>query len=329
MQDAQRLNPRLRHRHASGVMTRAAELAVFALALLTLAAIVAFVATTAGWLVPVAAHPMALDFDAFWSAARITLQDGARAAYDNRAIEAFERANTTMPQPGYLAFYYPPSFLLLCLPLAMLPYVLSLLVFETAQAALLFPALKRILGNGWGWLPVLACPGFTMNVFSGQNGGLSASCLAFAMLTLDHRPWIGGACLGLLSCKPQLAACIPVALLAARRWQAAAAAAITALVLACAATLALGIGAWQGFLSNAPAARNDIETLAIKWPLMQSVYGGVRLAGFPANLGYAQSGCCGCRCGWVAGLGVLAARRCGCRNGDGVHRRTPRHTVSL
>jgi hypothetical protein len=268
-------------------MKRAAALGVFALAVLTFGAILLFALTMAGTLGAPGALPLALDFDAFWSAARIALHDGARPAYDNHTIEAFERAHTAMAQPGYLAFYYPPSFLLLCLPLALLPYAAALLVFEAVQAALLWPALKRILGAGWGWLPVLACPGFTMNVFSGQNGGLSASCLAAGMLTLDRAPWLGGACLGLLSCKPQLAACVPVALLAARRWQAAAAAAFSAACLAAVATLALGPGAWAGFLSNAPAARTDIETLAIKWPMMQSLYAGLRLAGFGTAIGYA------------------------------------------
>ena len=275
-----------------GRLKRAAQLGVFGLALLTLAAVAAFVAKMAGALDPPGAMPLALDFDAFWSAARVALEQGARLAYDNGAIEAFERAHTDMTAPGYLAFYYPPSFLLLCLPLALLPYAVALLVFEGVQAALLWPALKRILdagrpGAGWGWLPVLAAPGFTMNVFSGQNGGLSAACLAFAMLTLDRNPWLGGACLGLLSCKPQLAACVPVALLAARRWRAAVAAVVAGGVLAVLATAVLGVGAWQGFLQNAPAARGDIETIAMKWPMMQSFYAGIRMAGFSVHAGYA------------------------------------------
>ena len=288
-------------------MTRAAQLSVFALAMLVFGGFILFALNMAGMMSPPGSLPLALDFDAFWSAARVTLRQGAGLAYDNQAIEAFERAHTAMAKPGYLAFYYPPSFLLLCLPLALLPYTLALLGFEAVQAALLWPALKRILDGrdgqrgGWGWLPVLAYPGFAMNVFSGQNGGLTASCLAFALLTLDRNPWLGGACLGLLSCKPQLAACVPVALLAARRWRAAAAAAGTAMVLAGAATAVLGIGAWRGFLANAPAARADIENLAIKWPMMQSFYGGLRLAGAGAAAGYAGQAALA-----LAALGVLA-----------------------
>jgi hypothetical protein len=269
---------------------KAWQLSVFGLALLMLAGVLAFAAQMAGLLSPAGARPLGLDFAAFWSGARIALHQGARLAYDNAVVEAFERAHTQLSGPGYLAFYYPPAFLLLCLPLAALPYTLALLVFETAQAALLWPALKRILGCGWGWLPVLAYPGFVMNVFSGQNGGLSASCLAFAMLTLDRRPWLGGMFLGLLSYKPQLAACVPVALLAGRRWRAAAAAAGTAAVLAGVATLVLGQGAWDGFLANAPLARHDIETLAIKWRMSQSFYGAMRLSGCGLQAGYLVQG---------------------------------------
>ncbi len=276
---------------------------MFALVVLTFGALGLFALNVSG---APNALPKALDFDAFWSAARLTLQDGARAAYNNRTIEVFERAHTVMPGPGYLAFYYPPSFLLLCLPLALLPYTLALFGFEMVQAGLLWPALKRILDNTgsgrWGWLPVLAYPGFTMNVFSGQNGGLTASCLAFALLTLDRNPWLGGACLGLLSCKPQLAACVPVALLAARRWRAAAAAAGTAALLAAAATTVLGLEAWTGFLANAPAARADIEHLAIKWPMMQSLYGALRLAGAGPAAGYVGQVAVA-----VVALGVLAS----------------------
>ncbi len=304
-------NEGVRAEGGAAPMMRAAQLGVFVLAALTLVAAAFFAMKMAGWLDPAGAKPLALDFDAFWSAARIAVLQGARPAYDNAVIEAFERAHTAMMAPGYLAFYYPPSFMLLCLPLALLPYAGALLAFEAVQAALLWPALKRILGRGWGWMPVLAYPGFAMNVFSGQNGGLSASCLAFALLTLERNPWVAGGCLGLLSCKPQLAACVPVALLAARRWQAAAAAAATAAALAGVATLVLGTGAWAGFLANAPAARTDIETLAIKWPMMQSFYAGIRMAGFPVWAGYAGQAL-------VAGVALaLLGRVCWRRRGAG------------
>ena len=290
---------------------KAWKLASFGLALASLAILCGFVAQMVGAFDPPGKPPLALDFNAFWSAARITLQQGARPVYSDAVIAAFQRAHTTMPPIGTFVFYYPPNFLLLCLPLALLPYAASLFLFEAAQVSLLLPLLKRIAGAGLGWMPVLACPGILMNVLSGQNGALTASCFAAALLVLDRRPWLAGACLGMLSCKPQLAICIPLALFAARRWRAAIGAAACLLLLTALATLVLGTGAWAGFLSNAPAARASIETLAIKWPMMQSTYAAFRLAGFSVQAGYA--GQLGAACIAV----ILLVRICWRRPGGG------------
>jgi hypothetical protein len=267
------------------------ELAALLLAAFAILAVVSFIGKMLGAFDPPGALPLGLDFDAYWSAARIAATGHVRDVYDNRVIEAFQRAHTQLPGPGYLAFYYPPSFLLLCLPLALLPYVPALFIFVAAQAALLWPMLRRITvragGAKLGWIPIVAMPGFLMNVAAGQNGGFSASCLAGAMLLLEERPYLGGACLGALACKPQLAAAAPLALLAARRWRALVGAGCTAITLAAASYVVLGQSAWAGFLANAPAARADIESLPIKWRFAQSFYAGIRLAGGGLALGYA------------------------------------------
>ncbi len=232
-----------------------------------------------------AQKPMALDFDAFWAAARLAVTGHAASAYDNVAIEATERAATEMA-PGYLAFYYPPPFLLLCLPLGLFGFTAALSVFLTTELALLIALLRRILPQDWAWLPLLSFPGFLMNALSGQNAPLTAACFAGAAVWLDTRPILAGICLGGLVCKPQLAVCVPVALLAARRVRALVACGATA-ALACLVSLAVfGAGVWQGFLLNAPNARADIETIAIKWPKLQSAFGMVRLAGGGNGLAY-------------------------------------------
>ena len=225
-----------------------------------------------------AGKPVALDFSAFWAAARLVANGHPAAAYDNGAIEATERAATIMP-PGYLAFYYPPTFLLLVSPLGRLSYSAALAAFLVLETALVVALLRRVLPQGWAWLALLAFPGLLMNALSGQNAALSASCFAAAAVWLESRPWLAGAALGGLACKPQLAVCVPVALLAARRWRALLACGASALVLAGVSWAVLGRAAWLGFLANAPNARADIETIAIKWPKMQSLFGAIRLAG--------------------------------------------------
>jgi hypothetical protein len=234
--------------------------------------------------------PQALDFDAFWSAARLALHGPARALYDNRVIQAFEQAHTDLPS-GYLAFYYPPIFLLACLPLGLLPYLWAMAAFLFAQAALLGVILRRLLGAAFGFLPGLVFPGFLVNIVFAQNGGLSAACFGGALLLLDARPLLAGACLGAMAGKPQLAACIPLALLVARRFRALLACAATALTLGLISLLVFGTGAWAGFLANAPMARMDIETNPVKWPVMQSTYGALRLAGLGSTVAYAGHAC--------------------------------------
>jgi hypothetical protein len=222
--------------------------------------------------------PPALDFDAYWAAAHLAADGRPASAYDNRLIEVTERDATDMP-PGYLAFYYPPPFLLLILPLGWFGYVPALFGFLAAESLLILGLLRRILPQRWAWLPLLTWPGFLMNGLSGQNAPLSAACFAGAAVWLERRPALAGLCLGGLACKPQLAACVPVALLAARRWRALFACAGCAAAWMAASWLAFGTAAWRGFLANAPNARADIETIAIKWPKMQSLFGAIRLAG--------------------------------------------------
>lgn len=262
-----------------------AQVAATLLALLAAGIILLWVADLVGLDRAAGAKPPARDFVAFWAAARLALQGQGEALYNNSVIEAFERAHVSMA-PGYYAFYYPPPFLLACLPLGLLPYVWSLLLFLAAQAALFWTTLRAILPRSWGLMPLLACPGFLLNALSGQNGGLTASCFGGALLLLDARPLLGGACLGALVYKPQMALAVPVALLAARRIRAALAAGGTAAALCLASLLALGTGPWRGFLSNAGAARGDLERLSVKWPMMQSFYADIRLGGGGLALGY-------------------------------------------
>ncbi len=230
--------------------------------------------------------PIALDFDAFWAAGFLAVHGHAASAYDNVAIEAVERAATDMP-PGYLAFYYPPPFLMLCVPLGFLGFVPALILFVGGEMALLLSLLRKTLPKNFPWLPLLAWPGFLMNALSGQNAALTASCFAGAAVWLDRRPALAGACLGFLVCKPQLAVCVPVALLAARRIRALLSCGATALTLCALSWLVLGTATWRGFLQNAPNARADIETIAIKWPKLQSAFGAVRLAGGGNHAAYA------------------------------------------
>ena len=69
--------------------------------------------------------PLGTDFASFWTASQLALAGHPAAAYD---IAAHHAAQTRLfgRDIGYYAFFYPPMFLWICLPLAALPYLASL-----------------------------------------------------------------------------------------------------------------------------------------------------------------------------------------------------------
>jgi alpha-1,2-mannosyltransferase len=96
---------------------------------------------------------------------------------------------------------------------------------------------------------------------------------------VDRFPWVGGALLGLLTYKPQLAALIPVALIAGRRWKALAGAFLSASCLILASIMILGQEAWTAYWHFIPVARRIFESGAMPIFKIGTVYNAVLLAG--------------------------------------------------
>jgi hypothetical protein len=230
--------------------------------------------------------PGPTDFVAFWVAGRLAWQGHAASAWNLATLQPIEHATAVMDPGAVLAFFYPPTFLLLCLPFAVLPYLAGFAAFVAAQTAALFYVLRRIL-PGWGWLPLVSFPGLLLNAATGQNGFISAACFGVPVLLLDRVPWLAGAALGGLAFKPHLAFCVPVALLAARRWQALIAAGLAALLFAALSGLVLGWGTYPAFIASLPAVRDALQNHAEDWDKLQSLYTAARLAGVPLGGAYA------------------------------------------
>ena len=69
-----------------------------------------------------AGKDLAADFTCYFSAGRLALQGEPAAVYQPDRLSAAEHADRALPAGGFFPFYYPPPYLLLCLPLALLPY---------------------------------------------------------------------------------------------------------------------------------------------------------------------------------------------------------------
>src|SRR5271156_3835131 len=67
-------------------------------------------------------YPVGGDFPPFWAASSLAIGGHPAAVYDNAKLDATEKAVLGDKDPGYLPFPYPPTYLVIALPLAMLSY---------------------------------------------------------------------------------------------------------------------------------------------------------------------------------------------------------------
>lgn len=226
------------------------------------------------------------DFVNYWAGAHLAAEGRAAQVYDLQHFVVFERAHTAAN--AHLKWYsYPPTTILLSLPLALTAFVPGLLLWLAAGGLILAAMLRRALGWGWGLVAAFTTPAALMNAVSGQNGAYSAALLAGGILALERRPWLAGMLFGTLCFKPHLALLVPVALIAGGYWRALLAGAVSALVLTGASYLAFGAASWSGFLHNAPINVHVLEHGLGFWERMPTPFSAVRLAGGSLSLAYA------------------------------------------
>jgi len=239
--------------------------------------------------VDLAGKPLGTDFLSFFTASELAQQGRAKDAYDVTAHWAAQQA-AFGPAVGYSAFFYPPPYLLVCLPLALAPYFVSLIVWLAATGVAYWRVLRAWAGPRFEATVLLAFPAFLVNAGHGQNGFLSAALIGAGALWLERRPIVAGLLFGALVYKPQLALMIPIALIASRRWTTFVAAAISAATLCAATYLIWGEPVWRRFLDAAPMARAALERHLVGDEKMQSVFAAVRLLHGPLALAYGAQG---------------------------------------
>lgn len=255
-------------------------------------------------------RPIAEDFDAFWSGGHLAWLGNPAGAYDGKTITTVENTGAQLAEKSILPFLYPPTFLLLCLPLGALPYLVAMPLFLAAGYAANVACLRRILPARAALVPILVLPAAVMNMVIGQNGFLTSLCFGGAMLLLDRRPALAGLCLGCLAYKPHLAICIPLGLAAARRFRAFFACGLGAAALMAASWLAFGSAPWKAFLGASGVIRAVMDN-PLLWPKLISTYTAIRLLHGPQVLAYAGQAVVALAC--LLCVGAVCARRPGGR----------------
>lgn len=247
-----------------------------------------------------------IDFSDLYAVGRMALHGAAGEAYDFAKLQAELLAETG--REVFLPWAYPPAYDLIAAPLALLGPGAAYALFIGASLALYLVVMRALAGEGFARALLVAAPVIPVNIFTGQNGLLVAALAGlFALGWRGRNDRQSGLALGLLALKPHLAVGLGLLALAGGRWRSLGLAALTAAVLALAATLAFGPGIWAAFL--AAARGSSIYLSEGRFPLwrMLSVYASLRTGlGLSATAALVGQGTV---LVGVAGLASWAARR--------------------
>ena len=227
-------------------------------------------------------HPTDRDFLEFWGAARLALSGNPSAAYDNAALHAVQSAAATFgSRSAELPFPYPPAYLLLLLPFAVLSFPVAMVAWSLSTFAFYLFAARRLFPRS-GWLAA-AFPAVFANAAIGQNGFLTAGLFMSGLSLLSLFPFAAGLVLGCLVIKPQLAMLLPVALIAGRHWRAIGGAAVSATAVMVVGLLLFGGASTVAWLDQAPLIVRVTGEGLMGWSKLASIYAAAREMGIPAG----------------------------------------------
>ena len=283
-----------------GRFLTAERLAFYPLLILAASAVgvVALIATAHG-LNDYDGRPLGTDFSNVYAAGVAALKGEPAAPFDIMRQWAQEKAIFGGATPLY-GWHYPPFFLLVAAPLALIPYPLALALWQIATLALYVWSLSALIhrsampqwAQDYRWIaPALAFTAVFVNLIHGHNGFLTAALFAGGLALLDKRPWLTGLLFGLLVYKPQFGVMIPLALAAGGYWRSFAAACFTILGLALLVTMLFGAEVWPAFLASTHFTRTIIlEQGNTGFEKIQTLFSQVRFLGGPVTLAYAAQG---------------------------------------
>ena len=176
---------------------------------------------------------------------------------------------------------YPPPYLLLIKPFTLLPYGAAFILWVILTGTLYLWASRQAK------LPATANPAAAFNGMIGQNGFLTGAIMFAGLHELAARPWRGGAILGLLIVKPHLALVLPVAVVAARAWNAIPAALGSIAFLLLLSFLIFGAEAYAQFFELSARYGTYVKEGAWDWNELASFYALGRWVGIPVALAWA------------------------------------------
>jgi len=256
-------------------------------------ALIGLVATASGNL-DILGRPLGTDFANTWSSGLQALNGAAREVFDLNAQRLAQHAafatDTIKTFPWHYPWLYPPTFLVVAMALAVLPYGWALGVWMALTLPLYVLAVRSIVTVTRGQLVsrvALAFPAVALAIGHGQNSFLSAGLIGAGLIWLDRRPVVAGIAFGLLSYKPQFGLLIPLVLIATGRWTVFISAGATVVLMLGGATMVFGMDIWPAFWAHSTFAREVVlESSAMVWAQKQSLFAALRAVGVGVSVAY-------------------------------------------
>ncbi len=225
------------------------------------------------------------DFVNYWMGSSLTLSGQEQVLF---RIEDYgdQLAATFGPQEQLRNWSYPPHYLLLMLPLGLLPYEIAAAAFLIVTFVLYAVgalALRRSEAPGadavvlWSAVAAFAL----VNVNSVQNGFLTGALLLFGLAFRGRRPVLAGLAFALLTVKPQLGLLVPLLLLVERDWRTILWSGVFTLALVALSAGLFGAGIWRAYLIETAADQQDVltEWTGIFLYMMPTFFGAARSVG--------------------------------------------------
>lgn len=232
-------------------------------------------------------HPYR-DFIAFWAAGKLADEGRPEQAYDPVTMHAAEKA--AVPNSEKFAWFYPPTYHMLVLPLSWISYKPAYASFMLLSIMLYYWTVRTLAPPKISSFAILAFPGVTVNVIFGQNAMITASLAMLALHFLPRRPALAGVFIGMLAMKPHMAIMFPLALLCGGYWRTFGTAAATTVLMVLASLTILGPKSWIAFIDSLQTARNLLELGGLPWSRMTSVFADSRLLGTSIHHAYIGHG---------------------------------------
>ncbi len=195
--------------------------------------------------------PFGVDFGLFYAAGKMTLSGQVVQIFNVQAHHAVIEQVLGLKLPYFLPWLYPPFFLLMIAPLALLPFHAALLIWLALTLVLMIFAASRMLPKHKKMaIMLLGFPGVFLNLRWGQNGFLSAALLGFAIASMETNPFFSGVMVGLLAYKPQMVILPFFVLLITKNWKALLSAVGTAVSASLISLLVFGKEVWIAFFQS-------------------------------------------------------------------------------